>query len=364
MAMWPWNKQALEPLASPPIHDAAPEADDTRAIADAFPDPCIILARNGVVLHANPGATQIFGQVIQQHVSAAIRAPIVLEAVERVRQGGQAEKLEFERRGGQSQHYECWIAPINQKGPQAAAVMLVLKDLTRAQLIERMRADFVANASHELRTPLTALLGFIETLQGPARDDVNARARFLDLMRVQGQRMKRLIDDLLSLSRIEMNAHQQPEKIVDLEVLCRHVADVLAPLAAEQGVEIRLDLTIGLSVRGERDELVQVLQNLIENAIKYAPEGKLIELSTRTQQAHAEIEVRDHGRGIEAEHLPRLTERFYRVNVQESRSRGGTGLGLAIVKHIISRHRGELRIRSKIGEGSAFIVMLPRIVDK
>ena len=364
MAMWPWNnKPDIEPAPISQVPEA-PQASQAMALADALPDPCIILARNGLILHANSGAIGIFGQAAGQHVSAAIRAPVVLEAVERVRNSQTPERLEFERRGGQGQHYECWIAPIAQQDASAPAMVIMLKDLTRAQMIERMRADFVANASHELRTPLTALLGFIETLQGPARDDTNARARFLDLMRVQGQRMKRLIDDLLSLSRIEMNAHQQPEKIVDLEVLCRHVSDILAPVLADESMQIRLDLTLGLEVRGERDELIQVLQNLIENATKYASEGKFIDITTRSQQGFAEIVVRDYGKGISAEHLPRLTERFYRVNVQESRTRGGTGLGLAIVKHIISRHRGELKIRSKAGEGSSFIVTLPLVQQK
>lgn len=356
--MWPWSKQVATISAQVPPDLSEGEAMGP-GLADAFPDPCLLLARNGQVLHANPDATAIFGPVGGQHVSAAIRVPAVLEAVSRVLQGQGPEKLEFERRGAVNQVYECWIAPVALAQAAGPAAMLVLKDLTRAQLVERMRADFVANASHELRTPLTALLGFIETLQGAARTDEAARAKFLDLMRQQGLRMKRLIDDLLSLSRIEMNAHQQPETRVELASLCRHVADSLAPIAAENGVELSLDLTLGLAVRADRDELVQVLQNLVENALKYAASGKRVELSARRAGAFAELEVRDHGKGIAPEHLPRLTERFYRVDVQESRARGGTGLGLAIAKHIINRHRGELRIRSTLGEGSAFTVVLP-----
>jgi two-component system phosphate regulon sensor histidine kinase PhoR len=235
----------------------------------------------------------------------------------------------------------------------------VLRDLTREQQIERMRADFVANASHELRTPLASLSGFIETLQGAARHDEAAQARFLDLMRSQADRMKRLIDDLLSLSRIEMNEHVRPSGQVDLAQVANHVRDVLAGLAADQGCEVTTSFPGPLLVPGSRDELVQVVQNLVENALKYASSGKRIEVEGQTVNGHAELAVRDHGPGIAEEHLPRLTERFYRVNVQESRSRGGTGLGLAIVKHILNRHRGKLAIASEPGRGSTFTIRIP-----
>lgn len=359
--MWRWNKpEKTEVSASEP----APEvkaAPPTHALTDALPEPALILARNGWVLHANPGAAELLGQNPQgQHVSATIRAPVILDAVARILEGNGPLKVEFERRVPLPQHYEAWIAPVrgHADGP---AVLISLKDLTREQMIERMRADFVANASHELRTPLTALLGFIETLQGPARKDESARDRFLDLMRVQGARMKRLIDDLLSLSRIEMNAHQRPESVVDLEALARHVIDIMSPLAKEQGVELSLDLTVGLTVHGDWDELTQVVQNLVENALKYANSGKKIDILTTRKEKSAELTVRDYGPGIAPEHLPRLTERFYRVSVQESRSRGGTGLGLAIVKHILNRHRARLLIASTQGEGSRFTIRFPDV---
>jgi two-component system, OmpR family, phosphate regulon sensor histidine kinase PhoR len=359
--MWRWNKpekmEATPPEPAPEVKAAPP----VHALADALPDPALILARNGWVLHANPGAAELLEQNPQgQHVSATIRAPVILDAVSRVLEGDGPLKVEFERRVPLPQHYEAWIAPILGH-PDGPAILISLKDLTREQMIERMRADFVANASHELRTPLTALLGFIETLQGPARKDESARDRFLDLMRVQGARMKRLIDDLLSLSRIEMNAHQRPENLVDLQSLARHVADIMGPLAKEQGVEISLDLTVGLQVHGDWDELTQVVQNLVENALKYANSGKKIDISTALSAQSVELAVRDYGQGIAAEHLPRLTERFYRVSVQESRSRGGTGLGLAIVKHILNRHRARLLIASTPGEGSRFTIRFPAV---
>ena len=238
-------------------------------------------------------------------------------------------------------------------------MLVQLKDLTREQQVERMRADFVANASHELRTPLASLSGFIETLLGAAKNDQTARERFLVLMRTQAERMKRLIDDLLSLSRIEMNVHLKPQGTVDLAEIARHVADIMSGMAKEENCELKLDLPQKLMVTGDRDELVQVAQNLVENALKYASAGKVIDIKGRSVDGQMELTVTDRGPGIAEEHIPRLTERFYRVSVQESRSRGGTGLGLAIVKHILNRHRGKLIVASQLGHGSSFTIRLP-----
>jgi two-component system phosphate regulon sensor histidine kinase PhoR len=225
-----------------------------------------------------------------------------------------------------------------------------------------MRADFVANASHELRTPLASLTGFIETLQGPARNDAVAREKFLVIMAQQAARMKRLIDDLLSLSRIEMKAHMRPETVVELGEILNHVADALGPLASENNVDIEVGM-IGqqMPTRGDRDELVQVFSNLIENAIKYGSSGGRVEVSAVADtQSNATwlVTVRDFGPGIAEEHLPRLTERFYRADIVSSREKQGTGLGLAIVKHILTRHHGRMQIESTVGEGATFAVRL------
>ena len=228
-----------------------------------------------------------------------------------------------------------------------------------------MRADFIANASHELRTPLAALSGFIDTLRGPARDDAVARERFLAIMQAQAGRMARLIDDLLSLSRIELNAHLRPDKDVDLVAILRQVADGLQTLANDRAVEIKITAPPSpLVVLGERDELIRVFENLVENALKYAASGKRVEIElTRIEAAggkrEAQITVQDYGPGIAPEHLPRLTERFYRVDVAESRAQGGTGLGLALVKHILNRHGGRLTIESTPGQGATFTAHLP-----
>jgi two-component system phosphate regulon sensor histidine kinase PhoR len=247
-------------------------------------------------------------------------------------------------------------------GPEALAIAQI-EDRTETRRAEQLRSDFIANASHELRTPLASLVGFIETLQGPAREDVEARARFLKIMRDQATRMSRLIDDLLSLSRIEMKAHVRPSGEVDLVATVKHVADALEPLSRELGVAIRLDLPEApVTVTGERDELIQVIENLIENACKYGQSGGRVEVAVAPagEGAGPSFAVRDHGPGIAEEHIPRLTERFYRIDVDTSRKHRGTGLGLAIVKHILARHHARMTIDSRLGEGATFTVTFPQ----
>lgn len=229
--------------------------------------------------------------------------------------------------------------------------------------MDRMRTDFVANASHELRTPLASLMGFIETMQGPARGDEAARTQFLAIMLDQAQRMARLIDDLLSLSRLEMRAHVAPDGDVDLGGTIAHVVDTLKPMANDLGVEIELTLPdTSVTVTGDIDELIQVFSNLIENACKYGQTGKRVLITVAdTGEIGTHVTIQDFGPGIAKEHVPRLTERFYRVDVETSRTKKGTGLGLAIVKHILARHRARLVVRSTPGEGSVFTVKFNRI---
>jgi two-component system, OmpR family, phosphate regulon sensor histidine kinase PhoR len=244
-------------------------------------------------------------------------------------------------------------------------LLMTFNDLTPLRRVEEMRADFIANASHELRTPLAALLGFIETLQGTAKDDAAARAKFLAIMQGQATRMARLIDDLLSLSRIELNAHLPPNTPLDLAPIVRQVADGLQTLARDRDVVIKVAVPPdALIVLGERDELIRALENLVENALKYGAAGKRIDITLARSQTRAgapevRLTVRDYGPGIAPEHLPRLTERFYRVDVADSRAQGGTGLGLALVKHVLTRHGGRLSIESTPGAGATFIMHLP-----
>jgi two-component system phosphate regulon sensor histidine kinase PhoR len=244
-------------------------------------------------------------------------------------------------------------------------MLMIFHDQTPLRRVEELRADFVANASHELRTPLAALSGFIDTLQGPAREDTNARERFLAIMRAQATRMARLIDDLLSLSRIELSAHVRPETPVDLAPILRQVVDGLELLARERGVAIHVDMPPSpLVIPGDRDELLRLFENLIENGLKYGASGGKVDVAMLTAAAadgspEVRVAVRDYGPGIAPEHLPRLTERFYRVDIGDSRSQGGTGLGLSLVKHILNRHRGRLMIESTPGKGASFTAVFP-----
>ena len=246
-------------------------------------------------------------------------------------------------------------------------MLLVFHDLTPLHRVEEMRADFVANASHELRTPLAALSGFIDTLRGSAREDPQARERFLAIMKTQATRMARLIDDLLSLSRVELIEHVHPETPVDLVPIVHQVVDGLQTLAIDRHVEIAIALPNGPAlVPGDRDELTRVFENLIENALKYGASGEKVDIGFATPTAPAGeaeilVTIRDYGPGIEAEHIPRLTERFYRVDVTQSRAEGGTGLGLSLVKHILNRHRGRLMIESEAGKGATFTIRLPLV---
>jgi two-component system, OmpR family, phosphate regulon sensor histidine kinase PhoR len=334
-------------------------------LVEAMPEPAVIVGPDGRAAAANrPALSLLPGLKIGEPFVLALRAPDVVDARRRVMATGEAESVQWSERVPVERLFDVCVAPLATSDNEVVATLLTLRDLTELRRAERMRVDFIANASHELRTPLASLLGFIETLQGSARDDAKARDRFLAIMREQGRRMARLIEDLLSLSRIEQKQHVRPETAVDLAQIARSVVDALTPMAGEVGVEIRLSAPEPVLVTGDRDELVRVAENLIENAIKYGvrPEVETqgpVEVAVARMAKEATLTVRDHGRGIAPEHLPRLTERFYRVDATQSRARNGTGLGLAIVKHILTRHRGKLTITSRIGRGSVFAAAVP-----
>jgi two-component system, OmpR family, phosphate regulon sensor histidine kinase PhoR len=333
-------------------------------LIDALPEAVIVIGAADRVVAVNAPARDLFPALRPDDLLArGLRAPEVLDAVKRVRASGAPERVTWLERVPVERFFELNAAPM--EGPQfEPTIILTLHDLSEARRVERMRVDFVANASHELRTPLASLLGFIETLQGPAREDGEARAKFLSIMREQAKRMARLVDDLLSLSRIEQNLHLRPQAAVDIVAILRHIADTLAPMAIDNDVVLKLDVPASAVVTGDRDELLRVAENLVENAIKYGASdprsaSRQVEITVVTEPRQCVLRVRDHGPGIAPEHLPRLTERFYRVDAGQSRAKGGTGLGLAIVKHIVARHRGRLGIESKLGEGTTFSVSLP-----
>lgn len=327
---------------------------DMTATLEAFDFPVYLINADEEILAQNDAARKMFGHLPDgAHISARLRAPGLLETVREGLKTRIPHQKDYVERLPSARAYRVRVAPL--LGNQ---FLITFNDVSGLHRIDQMRTDFVANASHELRTPLASLRGFIETLQGPAKADTKAQERFLGIMLDQVNRMSRLVDDLLSLSRLELKSHIAPEQKVDLKPLISHVRDSLQPLAESLGVEIALAMPEDpVLVTGDRDELVQVFENLIENACKYGQEGKLVEVGLhRADSSNVEVTVRDHGPGIEPEHVPRLTERFYRANVEASRSKKGTGLGLAIVKHILTRHRARLQIHSEPGQGSCFTV--------
>ena len=350
--------------ASDPARDSVDIALLDAAVS-GVPDPVVVLAQDGRVIAFNAQASTIAPALRRgEPASTALRMPELVEAIRSATLTGRAQRIEFSARLPSPRWSEAFVAPVTVAGDaagRARMVVITVHDLTPIRRVEEMRADFVANVSHELRTPLAAITGFIDTLQGPARDDPAARDRFLGIMQAQAWRMARLIDDLLSLSRIELRAHQRPDTPVDLAVIVKQVVDGLQTLARDREVTINVSAPDEpLLVPGDQDELTRLFENLIENGLKYGASGKRVDVALTSAENEVLVSVRDYVQGIAAEHLPRMTERFYRVDVGESRAQGGTGLGLALVKHILNRHHGRLAIESKEGEGATFTVRLPR----
>jgi two-component system phosphate regulon sensor histidine kinase PhoR len=414
-AVWLFGAAALVGLSTWMIHrrprvetgvvDAAQTAEPPSdrllldSVFEAFADPVLVVSGGEVddiagrrIVLANTAARDLLRiQTEGALLVPVLRDPAVLEAVDEALFGGLTRTTDYAGVGAQTRHWRALTRPLPSPDDRTLA-LLVLRDETEVRRMELMRVDFLANASHELKTPLASLSGFIETLKGHARDDPRARDKFLDIMATQADRMSRLVADLLSLSRIELNEHIPPSGRVDLARAAADVVDAVSVLSAERNVVVNLpDRGLSAPVHGDRDEILQVVQNLVDNAIKYSPAGGAVEIviqpdialdeasapwsggnrgdgATRlplvtpdreTGQRYAAITVRDHGPGLAREHLPRLTERFYRVEGQKSGERQGTGLGLAIVKHIVNRHRGGLTVESAPGHGAVFTAYFP-----
>lgn len=326
-----------------------------------LPDAALVLDARGLVIAGNTAAQSIAPIPVGRPLSHWLRAPELLAAAESAIASQTQQRSHVRLYSPVERSLDVIVTPAASDDGRTGRVLLItLRDLTEQEQLSRMRMEFVANASHELRTPLASLRGFVETLQDAAKNDPAAQARFLGIMQTQAERMSRLIEDLLSLSRIEMREHVAPTAFIDLAVVVGDAVAALRPHAEKAGVFLDAPQAIGRTmVTGDRDELMQVAQNLIQNAIKYGRKGGKVEISIGQQDRLAILKVVDDGIGIAPEHLPRLTERFYRVSAKDSKERGGTGLGLAIVKHIVNRHRGELRIFSTLGKGSTFAVALP-----
>lgn len=362
-----------------------------RDVAKALPEPLFILDASGVIEHANPAAEEFLNakEIEGRHFAAALRAPNVFEAADAVAKGEAAHVVDFSTTGSVERHCRAFVAPLDDSVPRDR-ILVYIRDLTSERRVEQMRADFVASASHELRTPLASLLGFIETLRGHAKEDPEAREKFLAIMQAQAERMQRLVADLMSLSRIELHEHVPPQGEADLAATAEDVVDSLRPVFEQSAAIVDFEnLADGpIMLTGDRDELFQAIQNLIDNAVKYGGEPAMIkvktgrggapslaqdgEVSHRSGDTAAQlaarlgcgvedlvfVQVRDFGPGIERSDLPRLTERFYRVNIERSKKSGGTGLGLAIVKHIVNRHKGGLQVESRLAGGTSFTCYL------
>ncbi len=343
-------------------------------VLDGLNAAIFIVDSNRRITFANRVGRKKFGAgLVGLDFVQIVRDPDCLKAIGKVIRGRKSLRLEIGIQGTVLITYRVTISRLGSKAPardpEAGRAVISLEDISMVREAMTMRTDFVANVSHELRSPLTTISGFIETLKGAARDDIRARDRFLGIMEEQSQRMVRLIDDLLSLSKVQASEHLPPGERVDIvEILQRAVA-TLDSVASGENVAIGLDAPEDFSslITGDGDQLLQVFLNLVENAIKYGGEGQRVDI-TLSDQARipgipdpaVAITITDRGPGIPREHIPRLTERFYRVDTGRSRQKGGTGLGLAIVKHIVARHRGRLQIRNNRDRGASFTVFLPR----
>lgn len=338
-------------------------AERIAPVIAALPVPVLLIGQDDRVRASNDAVTAILGpNLVGNHYITAIRQPAVIAAVAETRMQRISRHVRFTGRDGAND--TIYRVAVAMAGDDIA---LTFEDQTAAEAVGQMRRDFVANVSHELRTPLTALLGFIETLNGAARDDPEARDRFLGIMSDEANRMTRLVDDLLSLSRVEEDERVRPREQVDLGGLLSSVIKALEPQASAAGNTVALEIeAAGAMVPGDAGQLVQVFNNLIENAIKYGAQGGAVTVTLKPRKMYprlrgeaVQIIVADNGEGIPTHHIARLTERFYRVDSHRSREVGGTGLGLAIVKHIINRHRGRLLIESEVGNGTNVSIFLP-----
>ncbi|UTD27319.1 two-component sensor histidine kinase [Bradyrhizobium sp. WD16] len=369
-ALIPWQLHDAQQSRGEAIGAAPVETPVVRALIEGMPDPAVLLDRAGRVLHFNIAAGQLAPALRRNELAQfALRSPEIITALREAITYAQPRRTSYVDHVPVDRWMELVVKPIavpTAFGGTDYCMLMTFHDQTPLRRVEEMRADFVANASHELRTPLAALSGFIDTLQGPARDDAKARERFLAIMHTQASRMARLIDDLLSLSRVELSAHVRPDTLVDVVPIIREVIDGLELLAKERQVVIETDLPAGaVTIAGDREELLRVFENLIENALKYGASGGRVMVALTVAPAtdgapEVRVMVRDFGPGIAPEHLPRLTERFYRVDVGDSRAQGGTGLGLSLVKHIIGRHRGRLVIESVLKQGATFTACFPQ----
>ncbi|HEY9080695.1 ATP-binding protein [Magnetovibrio sp.] len=374
----PERSYAPDPVIVQPIHQRKAAFPDilTRTL-DALHCPVVVVGPRRLVAHVNAEARELFGhKIVGRNLALFFREPKALDMLTEVMNDGGTRRLEVNLDVPIQRQYMLVISRLSEVPSEPPHAVLEFQETTLIKRTESMRSEFVANVSHELRSPLATLIGFIETMQSASDDpsaiDINAQVRFLNIMEGEAQRMSRMIDDLLSLTNVELREHERPRDPVDLAELLREVVDALAARGHNHQVDITLECASDLpQVCGARDQLIQVFHNLIVNAIKYGSSGGCVDVTAVASEnglpdggPSLQVSVRDYGDGIEAEHIPRLTERFYRIDKGRSRSMGGTGLGLAIVKHIVNRHRGRFQIESTLGKGSTFSVRLPAFTGR
>jgi two-component system phosphate regulon sensor histidine kinase PhoR len=371
VAMLPQPIVTITHTVEVPARAIAADADQDRMLAfvEALGDPAMVLDRSGAVLHRNGAAAREYPNLqLGRVMTLVMRNPDLVSAIEASQRSGEARSFELHETLPSETWNRVVVAPLRRQDRDWSVdpdrqLLVTFQSLTEFKRVDAMRSDFIANASHELRTPLASLIGFIDTLLGPAARDAAAREKFLGIMHAQADRMSRLIDDLLSLSRIEMHQHVRPTGSVDLSGLLREVREGLQTQARAANIDVILTLPESpVIVTGDRGQLYEVFENLIDNAIKYGADGRTVEVDLveiERSGLRYMVSIVDHGPGVEPEHVPRMTERFYRIDAETSRKKKGTGLGLAIVKHIIQRHRGQMSIRSRPGEGLRVDVLLP-----
>jgi two-component system phosphate regulon sensor histidine kinase PhoR len=387
------DKSAQENPSSGP--SAQTEEDYLAAqanLADTIQDAVVMLDQRERVIYANPRARELLKiKNLGRPLSTYVREPGIRSVIQKALLGQATEAVTYHVEDPTDRHIRLMASPftLDISDPPRPMALVFFYDVTEYMLAHTQRADFLANASHELKTPIASLLGYIETLRGHAKDDPKAQEKFLGIMQSQAERMQRLIDDLLSLRRIEQIQHIAPHETADLYLSAKAAIEAVEPLAKKRGVTIKLQGEREAPVTGQQDELIQLVLNLLDNAVKISESKTDITLSierqeswqpgqafletdfsanagnrrivspVRTDQAHFVLRLRDQGPGFARDHLPRLGERFYRIAGDLSSKEKGTGLGLAIVKHITRRHRGGLLIQSALGEGTEFTVLLP-----
>lgn len=338
-----------------------------KGLLNILPSPYILIDRNGRLTFINAEAKSIVpDSQIGSHISNVFRSPVFLSAVENAILKDKEKILSFEIETPQFRQLKAHIFFISSsKIPNSFNdIFIQFTDESTHIRSEKIRTDFVANASHELRTPLTSIMGYIETLQGHAKKDVKMQKVFLDLMNKQAGKMERLISDLMSLSRLEIDELKPISSTCSVKEIIEELVNSLKPLSVDNNVSLSFKIPKNFSsVIGDPSQLRQLFSNLIENAIKYSGKKSKVNIyiSKEKNKDMFGVVVEDNGHGVAPEHLSRLTERFYRANSNTEIEKEGTGLGLSIVKHILIRHRGKLQIDSKLGKGSKFIAWLPKM---